>query len=131
MVDNDGNWKLADFSRPINDQELETMENLTWLAPEVNTIEDFTIKSDIYSLAILIGDLLLAELSPDCSDFFDWKNTTRYFIAHKKELRPFTNNPPKELPDFMISMLQNSWSHNPNLRLPIKKIQENLFEFSQ
>ena len=111
--------KLCDFnlSRPDTEENrIDTLEmwrtTPVWSAPEIiNNI--YTEKSDIYSLAIVLWEILFVKYNGYYEYPFDGDNVAMMVrLITKPELRPPLNGIPKK----WKKLLEKMWDTNPTIR---------------
>ena len=114
---------LSDFglSGVENEKECVDVDNPRWTAPEILMGMKFTLKSDVYSYAIIMYELLTRE-----EPFYDEKSNKQIKNAIlTKDKRPIWNE--NVHPNYK-KLTEICWDKDPNKRLSFIKIIERLKE---
>ena len=139
LVSEDGSdWKLTSFGFPaVRNREGSHIDN-SHVAPEGRTggLQDETLtidqkkKADVYSMAILIGTLLLDEDDPRLSA---WKSRSRnYGEVCLRHVRPFNEHDEiKGVPPKLLRGIIKCWSANPDERMTAREFFEFLSPFEK
>ncbi|CAF1061366.1 unnamed protein product [Adineta steineri] len=80
---------------------------LSWTAPEILNLEDYTEKSDIYSLGIVYWELATCKIPYE--RFRD--DVIRQYVLGGQRLKNLENTPPT-----FRTIIEKCWAHNPNNR---------------
>uniref|UniRef100_A0A0N5BGF3 guanylate cyclase n=1 Tax=Strongyloides papillosus TaxID=174720 RepID=A0A0N5BGF3_STREA len=113
--------KLSDYGIPfLRAFEEQKPEHLLWTAPEILRcdISHPNKKSDIYSLAIVIADLINKRISFEYDNLGGYANEVIYIIKNRKTLpyRPNLNPAVEDIPPAMLHLVRDMWSEDPSLR---------------
>eukprot|EP01097_Dermamoeba_algensis_P001487 TRINITY_DN1555_c0_g1_i3.p1 TRINITY_DN1555_c0_g1~~TRINITY_DN1555_c0_g1_i3.p1 ORF type:complete len:315 (-),score=39.48 TRINITY_DN1555_c0_g1_i3:460-1404(-) len=130
LVDDDFHIKLCDFglSRTNTNSSRSTLGKMrgtfAYTAPEVYWGQSYTTKSDVYSLSVILWELMMrCILGYYSRPYSEFKNLTAGFQVilktAKQGLRPTI--PPKH-PKLFTELLQMSWDPDPNKRPDTKAI---------
>jgi serine/threonine protein kinase len=108
------NWKSAyisdfGFCRPANEISSPNIYGvIPYMAPEILRGKEYTQASDVYSLGIIINEVV-SEIPPFCDQPHD------YYLALDicHGLRPKIK---EDVPEFMVEVIQKCWDANPDNR---------------
>ena len=116
MILEDGRVKITDFgiAMALNSNELtqtnSVMGSVHYLPPEQASGSGSTIKSDIYSLGILMFELLTGKVP------FKGENAVEIAIKHMKDQIPSVCNINNEIPQSVENIVLKSCAKNPKNR---------------
>ena len=116
MILEDGRVKITDFgiAMALNSNELtqtnSVMGSVHYLPPEQASGSGSTIKSDIYSLGILMFELLVGRVP------FKGENAVEIAIKHMKDQIPSVCNINKEIPQSVENIILKACAKNPKNR---------------
>ena len=127
LILDDGRVKITDFgiAMAMNSNELtqtnSVMGSVHYLPPEQANGNGATIKSDIYSLGILMYELLTGKLP------FKGDNAVEIAIKHMKEPIPSVCEINPEIPQSVENIILRATAKNPKNRYEnVRKMQEDL-----
>jgi serine/threonine protein kinase len=115
-------WYISDlgFSGPANKSSSSIYGNLPYIAPEVIKEKDYTFKSDIYSIAMLMW-----EISSGQPPFINYGHNYNLAINIVNGIRP---NDILKIPVEYKNLMEQCWDSNPSKRPDLftlmKKIRE-------
>ncbi|CEF70156.1 Atrial natriuretic peptide receptor 1 [Strongyloides ratti] len=134
LVDERWKLKLSDFGIGfVRSLELNDNKHLLWTAPELlkGEILEPNQKSDIYSLAIVMVDIMNNNISYINSNSITGVDEVIYMLKNKKNniFRPDINPVVENIPTSVFHLIENMWSQDPNSRPPVevaKKLIKNM-----
>jgi len=96
---------------------------IRWCAPEVFTLNKFSIKSDVWSFGIVLYEIFTFGKEP-------YENMTRDEVIDKVS-NGYRIPHPQEIDQTIYTLMQQCWSENPNARLTMLQISTVLEEYSK
>ncbi|CAB5382216.1 unnamed protein product [Rhizophagus irregularis] len=120
----DTKWFISDLGLcgPANKPPTSIYGNLPYIAPEVLRLDRFTPKADIYSLGMLIYEILTG-----FPPFHDRVHDCHLAIDIVSGIRPTI---PPDLPDTLKYLMEQCWDNNPEARPTSAKLHEYFSENS-
>uniref|UniRef100_A0A0N4Z4T0 Guanylate cyclase n=1 Tax=Parastrongyloides trichosuri TaxID=131310 RepID=A0A0N4Z4T0_PARTI len=127
--------KLSDYGVPfLRVYESQKPEHLLWTAPEVLRldVEYPTKESDIYSLAIILADLVNKEISFESSDFNGGAEEVVYMLKHKRSatFRPNLDPTVDDISPALLHLIRDMWSEDPKSRPNISVVKKLIKEMN-
>uniref|UniRef100_A0A0N4Z4T1 Guanylate cyclase n=1 Tax=Parastrongyloides trichosuri TaxID=131310 RepID=A0A0N4Z4T1_PARTI len=121
LVDERWQVKLSDFGLPfIRCYETPKIEDQIWTAPEVlrGDVVIPTKTSDIYSLAIVLADVVNKNISFENSDIRGGADEIIYMLKKKKSnpLRPILKPAVDDITPALLHLIKDMWSEEPSDR---------------
>uniref|UniRef100_A0AAF5D150 Guanylate cyclase n=2 Tax=Strongyloides stercoralis TaxID=6248 RepID=A0AAF5D150_STRER len=121
--------KLSDYGLPfLRIFEEGKPEHLLWTAPEVlrYDISYPNKESDIYSLAIVLSDLINKGISFDNNNIEGGVDEVIYMLKNKRSspFRPNLDPAVEDIPSAMLHLIKDMWSEDPSLRPKINVIKK-------
>lgn len=114
LLDEDGNAYLSDFgiaqSEGVGSEDGETVGSANYMPPEIIRSQNATPQSDIYSLGIMLFELLIGRLP------FKSENIPQLLVHHLNDALPDMRQLRPALPDSLNFVLQKATSKDPKLR---------------
>ncbi|CEF69624.1 Atrial natriuretic peptide receptor 1 [Strongyloides ratti] len=121
--------KLSDYGLPfLRIFEENKQEYLLWTAPEVLRFDiSYPNKeSDIYSLSIVLADLINKGISFDNDDVRGGAEEVIYLLKNKKSnpFRPNLDPAVEDIPSAMLHLIRDMWAEDPSIRPKIDVIRK-------
>ncbi|RHZ64785.1 hypothetical protein Glove_320g191 [Diversispora epigaea] len=115
-------WKISSLglSGPVNEQLDSIHGNLPCIAPEILYEKNYTIKSDVYSLGIIMWEVITGEI-PFSNHKFDSK--PNFCLAIINGYRPEIY---KYIPYEYANLMKRCWDTNPDNRPDAKTIKNEM-----
>ncbi|RGB32525.1 kinase-like domain-containing protein [Rhizophagus diaphanus] len=115
-------WHISDleFCGPANKSSTSLYGNLPYIAPEVINGKEYTFKSDIYSISMLMW-----EISSGQPPFMNYENDCNLAINIINGMRPKIIS---EIPSEYKSLMEQYWDADPLKRPDIKILKINMNE---
>jgi serine/threonine protein kinase len=114
LLDEDGNAYLSDFGiaqeAGMNEEEHETVGSANYMPPEIIRSEGASPQSDIYSLGIMLFELLIGNLP------FRSENIPQLLVHHLHDSLPDLRQLRPALPDKLNHVLQKATAKDRSLR---------------
>jgi serine/threonine protein kinase len=129
LVDESLNVKVADFglSRVMaeagEDAKLTACGTPAWTAPEIVKMERYTEKVDVYSMGIVLWELITRQ-----EPYGGQKGVQIAYAAAEQGLRPKI---PAYCPQDYADLMQECWAANPDERPPFEEILKRLFQLKK
>ncbi|GBC07446.1 hypothetical protein RclHR1_07480006 [Rhizophagus clarus] len=115
-------WRISDlgFCGPADKQPTSIYGNLPYIAPEVINGKEYTFKSDIYSIAMLMW-----EISFGLPPFINYNHDYNFVINIIDGMRPKIIS---EIPSKYKNLMEQCWNANPSERPNIDTLLERMEE---
>lgn len=116
LIDRQGNAKISDFGIAITNSEVAMTQTNTilgsvhYLSPEQARGGMATDKSDVYSLGIILYELLVGKVP------FNGENAVTIALKHSQEKIPFVTDYNKDIPQSLENIVLKATAKNPNIR---------------
>uniref|UniRef100_A0A0K0F0Y2 guanylate cyclase n=1 Tax=Strongyloides venezuelensis TaxID=75913 RepID=A0A0K0F0Y2_STRVS len=135
LVDERWQLKLSDFGLGfLRTEEAKDSRLLLWTAPELlkGEVNEKSKKTDIYSLSIVMADIMNNNISFENSDVNGGSDEVVYMLKHKKNstFRPKLNPKVENLPIAMTHLVKDMWSQDPNSRPTIEVVKKLIKEMN-
>uniref|UniRef100_A0A0K0FCE6 Guanylate cyclase n=1 Tax=Strongyloides venezuelensis TaxID=75913 RepID=A0A0K0FCE6_STRVS len=121
LVDERWQVKLSDFGLPfIRCYEKHTVNNQIWTAPEIlrEEISTPTKSSDIYSLGIVLADLVNKNIAFENSNIKGGADEIVYMLKRKRDipLRPILKSAVEDIKPALLHLIKDMWNEEPTDR---------------
>jgi len=139
LLDNKHRIKIGDFGLSRSSSELETLTKLkgtlAYTAPELYFQQIYTVRSDIYSVGIILWELVYKIIygvhqNPfeEYDQIYSQHSIQILHQAATKNLRPTI---PQKTPELISNLIKECWSHSPKGRPSSPRMIEklNLIQF--
>uniref|UniRef100_A0A0N5BER9 guanylate cyclase n=1 Tax=Strongyloides papillosus TaxID=174720 RepID=A0A0N5BER9_STREA len=135
LVDERWQVKLSDFGLPfIRCYEKHTVDDQIWTAPEILREEILTPtkSSDIYSLGIVLADLVNKNIAFENSDIRGGADEIVYMLKRKRgiPLRPVLKPTIEDISPALLHLIQDMWSEEPGERPKIETVKKLIKEMN-
>uniref|UniRef100_A0A0K0FCD3 Guanylate cyclase n=1 Tax=Strongyloides venezuelensis TaxID=75913 RepID=A0A0K0FCD3_STRVS len=121
--------KLSDYGIPfLRVFEQQKPEDQLWTAPEIlrGDILNPNKESDIYSLAIVLADLVNKGISFENEELAGGADEVIYILKNRKTLpyRPNLNPAVDDIPPLMLQLIKEMWSEDPLSRPKVEVVKK-------
>jgi len=134
LVDNNMHLKIGDFglSRFVNVMDHDTLSKLrgtyAYTAPELYYHQNYTTKSDIYSVGIIIWEIVFRIITKTHQNPFDEFTYIKYpiQIVHQAALKNLRPTLPENVPEPIANIIKQCWQDSPENRPNCPQLIEKL-----